>query len=252
MTGGNDQRPPPLGARVLAAARCPLLCVSATVCLAHGGLALAQADQLKLDALVQEGDLILEEVATLAPAAEQLAQEGQQLTASEQRLREEVRSLNQGIMQFNAAMAEQSRSVQALRAQCAGQTADKSLADACDTRIAQSREQTNMLEEERGKVRARQEELNARVDKQNAWGRDYAKRKHAQDSNDTLNQRDAEEWLGRAKQFLASKDFAVLLAQAGNPLACRDEQMSEIAALGVRPAFDRAQACLRAVKAGGD
>jgi uncharacterized protein YoxC len=210
---------------------------------------LAQADQLKLDALVQEADLILEEAATLVPAAEQLAQEGQQLAASDQSLREEVRSLNQSITQFNAAMVEQSHGAQALQAQCTGQTADRSLAEACDARMEQLRQQANMLEEERGHVRARQEELNARVDKHNAWGRDYAKRKYTQDSNDTLNQRDAEEWLGRAKQFLASLDFAVLLAQAGNPAACRDEQVSEIATLSVRPAFDRAQACLRAVKA---
>jgi hypothetical protein len=222
--------------------------VSATVCIAYGALALAQVDQLKLDALVQEGDLILEEEATLAPAAEQLAQEGQQLAASDQSLREEVRSLNQSITQFNAAMAQQSHSAQALQAQCAGQTADKSLAEACDARIGQLRQQANTLEEERGQVRARQEELSARVDKHNAWGRDYAKRKHTQDSNDALNQRDAEEWLGRAKQFLASQDFVVLLAQAGNPAACRDELVSEIATLSVRPAFDRAQACLRAVK----
>jgi chromosome segregation ATPase len=225
--------------------------MSAAVCLVHSALALAQADQLKLEALVQEGDLILEEAATLAPAAEQLAQEGQQLAASEHSLREEVRSLNQTIVQFNATMAEQSQSVHALQTQCADQTTDKALADDCNTRLAQLREQGNTLEEQRGPVRARQEELNARVDKHNAWGRDYAKRKHAQDSTDALNQRDAEEWLERAKQFLASKDFALLLAQAGNPAACRDEQMSEIATLSVRTAFDRAQDCLKAVKGTG-
>ncbi len=199
---------------------------------------------------MQEGDLILEEAATLTPSDEQLAKEEQQLVASEKSLREEVQALNQSITQFNAAMAGHNRDMQAFQTKCASPAADKALEDACDARTAQLREQANLLEEERAQLRARQEDLNARVDKQNAWGRDYAKRKGVQDSHDRLNQRDSEEWLGRAKQFLASKDFAALLAQAGSPSACSADQMNEIATLGARPALERAQACLKAVKEG--
>ena len=104
-------------------------------------------------------------------------------------------------------------------------TDDQALADACDKRIAQLREQANLLEDDRLQLRARQEELNARVDKQNAWARDYGKRKGAQDSHDRLNQRDSDEWLGRAKQFLASGDFTALSAHAGNPQACSVDQI---------------------------
>lgn len=213
-------------------------------------LPFAHADQLRLEALVQEGDLILEEAATLAPSDAQLAEEGQQLVASEKTLREEVQALNQNISQFNAAMAEQNKAVQTFQTQCPAHTKDQALSDACDKRIAQLREQANLLEDDRLQLRARQEELNARVDKQNAWGRDYGKRKGVQDSHGRLNQRDSDEWLGRAKQFLASADFAALLAHAGNPPACTADQMAEIATLSTRSSLERIQVCLKALKAG--
>jgi len=210
---------------------------------------LSGADQLRLDALVQEGDLILEEAKTLTPADEQLAQEEQRLVASESALRDEVQSLNQTIAQFNAAMAQHNRDVQAYQGKCGGKaTADKALEDACDARGLELREQVNLLEEERSQLRARQAELNARVDKQNAWAQDYAKRKGAQTSRDKLNQRDSEDWLGRAKQFFASADFAALLAQTGSPPACSADQITEIATLSARPALEGAQACLKAIK----
>ncbi len=231
-------------------ARRRFLSAIAAALLVHFALPLARADQLRLEALVQEGDLILEEAATLTPSDEQLAQEEQQLVASEKSLREEVQALNQSITQFNTAMAGHNQDMQASQTKCASPAADKALEDACDARTAQLREQANLLEEERAQLRARQEDLNARVDKQNAWARDYAKRKGVQDSHDRLNQRDSEEWLGRAKQFFASKDFAALLAEAGSPSACGADQMNEIATLGARPALERAQACLKAVKEG--
>lgn len=235
---------------LLAMARRRLLLASAAAFLVHFALPLARADQLKLEALVQEGDLILDEAATLAPSDEQLAQEEQQLVASEKSLRDEVQALNQSITQFNAAMAEHNRGVQALQTRCASPAANKVLEDACGAGAAQLREQENLLEDERAELRMRQEELTARVGKQDAWGRDYGKRKGVQDSHDRLNQRDSEEWLGRAKQFLASKDFEALLAQAGSPAPCSADQVSEIATLSTRPALERAQACLKAVKAG--
>lgn len=226
------------------------LWASTAVVLVHTALSFAQVDQLRLQALLEEGDLILEEAATLAPSDAQLAQEAQQLSASEKTLREEVQSLNQNITQFNAAMAEQNKAVQTFPRQCPAHINDQALADACDKRIAQLREQANLLENDRLELRARQEELNARVDKQNAWGRDYVKRKGAQDAHDRLNQRDSDEWLGRAKQFLASEDFASLLAHAGSPPACSADQVAEIATLSARASLERIQVCLKALKAG--
>jgi hypothetical protein len=233
-----------------AALRRSFLWASAAVLLVYAAIPVALGDRLRLEALVQEGDLLLEEVATLSPSDERLAEEGRRLVASEQTLREEVQGLNQDITQFNAAMAEQNKAVQTFQTQCPAHTTDPALADVCDKRIAQLREQANLLEDDRLQLRARQEELNARVDKQNAWGRDYAKRKGAQDAHDRLNQRDSDEWLGRAKQLLASEDFAALLAQAGNPPACSADQMAEIATLGTRTSLERIQVCLKALKAG--
>jgi len=211
-------------------------------------LAPARADQLRLDALIQEGELILDEAAALTPAADQLAAEGRRLLDSENALRSEVQSLNQSITQFNAAMGEYSAEVQALRTKCAAQRADKALQEACDTRTEQLHERANLLEEERAELHLRQEELNARVDGQNTWGRDYAKRKHAHDTNDKLNQRDSEDWLARAQQFLASEDFAAFLVQAGNPVACSASELGEPEQLSGRPGLERAEACFKALK----
>jgi len=223
------------------------MCAAAVALMVHA--ALAQADRLELDALVEEGGLILEEAAGLAPSSQAVAQEGLEIASAEKTLRDEVQALNRDITQFNAAMAEQERSTEELQAQCAGQTEDKSLVDSCNARITGLRDQASKLEGERPQLRARQEEINARVEKYNAWGRDYVKRKQEQDSRERLNQNDGEDWLGRAKKLLASKEFAAWLAQAGSPAACASEQMGDLAALPLHSALARAQACLKAVKA---
>ena len=210
----------------------------------------AQADRLALDALVQEGDLILEEAAALAPASKLLTEEGLEVAAADKSLREQVQSLNRDITQFNAAMAEHNESVQTLRAQCAGDTVDNASVEACNVRLTQLRDQAGMLDDERLQIRARQEDLNARVQKHNERARDYASRKQAQDRSDKLNQSDAEDWLARARRFLASQDFAVWLSQAGNPAPCGAEQMKEIAGSAVQTAVEWVEACLKAVKAG--
>lgn len=226
------------------------LLATAAFMLLDGAGGSAFADRLRLEALVEEGDLLLEEAATLSPSDAQLSEEGQRLLASEKALREEVRTLNQQITQFNAAMAEQNKAVQAAQAQCPSQTNDQALAESCDKRFAQLHDQGNLLEDERLQLRAHQEQLNARVDQQDAWARDYGKRKGAQDSRDKLNRGDSEEWLTRAKQFLASDDFKELLARAGNPPVCANDAVGQGASPGARPALERVQTCLRAVKAG--
>ena len=210
----------------------------------------AQADRLALDALVQEGDLILEEAAALAPASKLLTEEGLEVAAADKSLREQVQSLNRDITQFNAAMAEHNESVQTLRAHCAGDTVDNASVEACNVRLTQLHDQAGMLDDERLQIRARQEDLNARVQKHNERARGYASRRQAQDRSEKLNQGDAEDWLTRARQFLISQDFAAWLSQAGNPAPCGAEQMKEIAGSAVQTAVERAEACLKAVKAG--
>jgi len=210
----------------------------------------AQADRLALDALVQEGDLILEEAGALAPASKLLAEEGLEVAAADKSLREEVQALNRDITQFNAAMAEHNESAQTLRAQCAGDTVDNTSVETCNARVTQLREKASELDNERLQIHARQGDLTARVQKQNERARDYAIRKQTQDKSEKLNRGDAEDWLARARRFLTSQEFAAWLAQAGNPAPCGAEQMKEIAGSAVQTAVERAEACLKAVKAG--
>ena len=210
----------------------------------------AHADRLALDALVQEGDLILDEAAQLAPANKLLAEEGLEVAGADKALREEVQALNRDITQFNAAMVEHNESVQTLRAQCGGDTVDSASVEACNARLTQLHDQAGLLDDERLQIRVRQEDLNARVQKHNERTRDYASRKREQDRIDKLHQGDAEDWLARARRLLASQDFAGWLAQAGNPAPCGAEQMKDIAGSAVQTAVERAEACLKAVKAG--
>jgi hypothetical protein len=92
--------------------------------------------------------------------------------------------------------------------------------------------------------------LNTRVDQYNQASQDFAKRKQEYDSRAILNQRDAQDWLGRARSFIASDAFNAFLVKAGSPAVCTSEPIAEPAELSGLKAVTQAQGCLKAVKAG--
>jgi hypothetical protein len=71
------------------------LVVIVAAALIHASVALGQTAPLELNALVQEGDRILEEAAALVPANEKLTREGLEVAAAGQTLRAEIQALEE-------------------------------------------------------------------------------------------------------------------------------------------------------------
>jgi hypothetical protein len=230
-----------------ARARLPLL--AAAMLLVHASLAPAQSDRLEFDALVQEGDLILEEVTVLKPVSEKLAREGKQIAQMDQALRDEAKGIEAGIKQFNTSMEALNAGAKEQSEQCPREIADPALLESCNTRAKELIELQQKLADQRDPLRVHREDLNGRIEKHNAASKDYAKRNQEFAQRDLLNQRDAEDWLGRAREFLFSERVAAFLTAAGNPAACSSDRLAELARLAAVPGLKRAQECLKAMKA---
>lgn len=198
---------------------------------------------------MQEGDLILDEVAVLKPVGEKLASEGKQVAQADRKLRDDAKALETSIQQFNAAMDELNAGAKERSEQCPAQIADPALLETCNARARQLIEQQQTLAEQRGPLGTRQQELNARIDKHNVVAKDYDKRNQEFSHRDMLNQRDSEDWLERARAFFSSESTADLVTSAGNPAACSSERLAELAKPGAVAGLKRAQACLKAIKA---
>src|SRR5512134_2638463 len=100
--------------------RMPVGAFALAVALAQPALGRAdeEAERLKLRALTEEGDLILEEVRALQPAADTLSADATQLDAEDASVRAESASLNEAIAKFNAGNIELERQVKAHQAAC--------------------------------------------------------------------------------------------------------------------------------------
>jgi hypothetical protein len=238
------------GRWLVAAALARLTQAALAALLVHASLALAQTDLLQLNALVQEGDLILEEAAALAPANQKLEEEGPQIAASDTALRAAAQALEDGIKQFNASMQELNVGAKQHQAQCPQQIEEPARLESCNAQVAELNELARKLDEQRPGFEAQRKELNARVDQHNQVATDFARHKQEYDSRDTLNQHDAEDWLGRARSFLGSETFNAFLVKAASPTVCGPGRIAELATLPTRKAVTRAQDCLKAVKAG--
>ena len=216
--------------------------------LAYAPAALPQADLLWVSAMIQEADLILHEAAALRPEHDQIAQEGERMAAQEKALRAEVEALQNAIKHFNAAMADINAAAKQHQDECPQKIEDPSLVASCNAKTVELTAQARKLEEEGPQLEARRKELNARVEQHNAASQDFAKRRQQSDARDALNQRDAEDWLGRARAFLASDTFTALPVSSGGVPVCAPERIAELATLPSTQAVAQARACLQAVK----
>ena len=226
-----------------------LLTLAACVCCARAGLALAdeEADRLRLRALTEEGDLIVEEAAALRPTAQRLAIEGTQLDAQEKALRAEQTSLNDAIAGFNAQNIELERQLKEHSAKCPLGSDDAVQIAACNARATEFNAAAQQHEAQRPVLQARQRELPGRIEAQNAARRDWALKKREQEPGLQANRADADHWLGSARTFLASEAFGALAQKASAPAACSAAALGDLAALSGMAAVERAQACLKAV-----
>jgi len=225
-----------------------LLLSAIAALLAYAPVALPQADLLWVSAMIQEADLILQEAAALQPVHDKIAKEGARMVAQEKALRGEVEAMQNNIRQFDAAMAEINAATKKYQDECPQKIEDPSVAASCYVRAVELTAQARKLEEQGPQIEVRRKELNTRVEQYNTANQEFAKRRQQSDARDMLNQRDAEEWLGRAREFLASDTFNALPVSSGSVSACAPERIAALTALPSTQAVAQAQACLRAVK----
>jgi chromosome segregation ATPase len=204
-------------------------------------------DALQLSALVQEGDLLLEEALTLEPDTQQLAREAEGLAATEKAIASESKALNETVRAYNAAMNKLNDAIRAHKAQCPQQTQDRALAEACNNRAAQLRQSTRKLEDEGPQLQAQQDDLNHRIEQHNKARIAYAARKREQDAKVQANRNDLQYWLSRLNPFLHSQAFSSFVERAGSPAACGAARIGSVQ-VPTSAAVKRVQECLKAVR----
>jgi hypothetical protein len=225
---------------------------AAVLCLCCPAAASAQdpAWRLELDALLQEGELVRDELDRLQPQADDLAKEGAQLDAEDQALRTASQALNDDIRAFNTAVDDLQKAAQAQQARCPRESEDSALVEACNVEAARIREQANARDTQRPLLKQRQEDLNRRIAQHNSARRDWAARKTRHDGLMDLNRRDLVGWLERAQRYFDSGVFQTRYRAAGDPAACRPEGLHNLAATPGRGTLERVHGCLLAIREG--
>ena len=235
----------------VAISKCLLSALLVSLCLGTVAQGDEDPSRLKLVALIQEGDLILEEARALEPTTDRLTEEGMQLDTAERAVRVDSEALNRSIGEFNAAVAALDTATQERRARCPRDSGDAALVASCNASALELKAAAEERAEERVELQSRQATLNQRIEQQNAARRGWAKRKQDHDPRVQLNRSDLKDWLDRASAFFASNPFKALATRTKNPPACEPERIGSLSGLPPVSALRQALDCLKAVKAGG-
>jgi hypothetical protein len=205
--------------------------------------------KLRLDALIQEGDLILEEAVRLDPETDQVLDEGERLDAVEKSLRTDSAALDDAIKKHNAAMTALDQEAKEIRTRCPYESEDVTLVDACNTSARSLALAAELQAKEGDRLEEWQQSLNQQITRQNAARTQWTTRKQESDARVALNRGDLKEWLTRVDAFVASDAFKGFAKQAKNPTECGTERISDLTTLPPVTALRRAQTCLKTLKA---
>lgn len=240
-------RPPARGRRNRIAISAAAAVLGALMC---AGVPSAQdpAYRLELEALLQEGALLRDELDRLRPLQDKLAEEGSQLDAEDRSLRAESQALNQEIQAFNAALSALEKAAQAHQARCPRESADSALVEACNTEAAGIRAQAQERDIEGPALKQRQQELNSSIEQHNAVRQEWVKRKGKHDAQVELNRHDLTAWLERVQGFVGTDAFRAAYRAAGSPPACRPEGLQDLAATPARGTLERVLGCMHALE----
>jgi len=229
--------------------RCAALLTLIGVLLASSETALSQdnADQLRVRALEQEGELILQEQKELQPMIAALEQGKEQLNVEEKSLQTETDAVRVGIEKHNLVVDEINEAVRKQQAECQS-SEDAAVVDACNARAAALRGRSEAAAKDAAELSRRQKTLNERIARYNVAGTEW--NKQSQESSVRLqpHQRDVDFWLSKVTEFLRSSSFAALAKKANSPEACEAEPLAQSAALAPSAAVERALECLRTLK----
>lgn len=224
------------------------------VCLAFAGLlsrvpAWSQDDpaRLRLAALTQGGDLLLQQAAMLQPRTRELEQRSGELAAEERQLEADVAAVERLVREYNAEVGALASEVGAQRERCTSGSLDAQQVRDCNDAGANLAAQALSLEQRRTKLVERQQALNQSIDRHNTrrleW--DRARREHG--GRRSANESDVRQWLQRARAFWRTDGFAALSRAAGSPVACSSARLSMSDAAHPVEALKRMQLCLKAV-----
>jgi hypothetical protein len=206
--------------------------------------------RLRLAALVEQGELLLEEFAGLQPTIERLRVEGERLTDSEATLRTELVGLEREIAAYNEAASALIEAARQHRARCPQLSEDSKLIEQCNAGGAELMNRYAVLEQQRAELSGRQQTLNQRIERHNAdrlaWHADKRDNGPRIDSNES----EANRWVGSARGFMLSEPFAALTTEAGGPASCTDLRLSEATAYHGTQGLKALHVCLQSVRAG--
>jgi hypothetical protein len=231
-------------------ARLPL--AVASVCAALTAAPAARGDdgaaRLRLDALIQEGDLLLTEAQSLEPATTQIRQQGEQLSAAEAALTAEWNQIERDIARYNADHAALVQDASRHRERCSGPSTDDKLIDECNSNAIALTERSRALELRRDEVQKRRAALNQRVERHQAALAQWKalRREHAPRTE--ANAADTRRWLGSTRSFVVTEEFASFARQAGTQTPCTDIPVPQGDFDTVISGLKQVQTCLKSVR----
>lgn len=213
------------------------------------GWAQDAAARQRVAALIQLGDLLLQQAAALEPVTRQSEQIGSQVAAEEKQLEAEVEAVEGAVREYNVQVGAltAASTAQGERCNAAGLGARQVLD--CNDDAAKLAAEAISLEQRRVALDRRQRELNQRVDQHNARRLDWDKGRREQDGRRERNEAEVRQWLERARGFWSTSEFAALARAAGSPVACSSARLSVSDAAHPVEALKRMQQCLKAVRA---
>jgi chromosome segregation ATPase len=204
------------------------------------------AARLRLAALAEEGDLLLEEMAGLEPLRQKDRGEAERLAANEKKLTAEVARMEKDLAAYNRAVEELTATAAEYAQACPG-NASAAAAAGCNDRGARLMDRAAELDTRRTALDAQQRDVNDRVTEHNqaraAWM--AARRENAPRID--ANAADTQKWVATARGFLATSDFAALHRRAGEPAACAGLRIADAGAHFGEQGLKRLHACVKAV-----
>jgi hypothetical protein len=222
------------------------LCLALQVALLHAEEGNAR---LRMSALVEEGDLLLEESAGLAPIRQHSRAQAERLAASEKKLSEDVARVEKEVAAYNKAATELSTAAAEHTRACPADVADSAVVR-CNERGARLMDQAAELDRKRMALEKVQTEVNARVDQHNrareamlAEQREYGPRLDA-------NAADTQRWVSAARSFMLTPEFSALRERGGRPTACSQVRLADAGAHFGEQGLKQLHACLKAIQRG--
>mgnify|MGYP000917586228 CR=1 FL=1 len=203
--------------------------------------------RLRLDALLEEGRLLIQEFEQLEPTTSALREEGERLREEEKQLGRELAEMNRAIDQHNRASNELAQRLRDHRQRCPKTMNDDAAIEACNVRGAELVARGRELDSARGDLATRQQELQRRITLFNSSQQAWMKVKRTHQPKSVVNDADASQWVERAQAFVRSKDFSALVNGAGMPAPCQALQGWVPPAKPGIPGLKKLYACLSVI-----